>query len=386
MVFAVTKTIRLMALWKPSMKPKEICIIGAGNGGAAIAADMTLAGHHCRLFEFPEYRRNIDPIVESGCIEVTGIARTGTARLRLATTDLAEAVTGADVVMVTTQALAHERVARELAAQLQDGQAVILWPGSGGTLVMRKVWNELGMDRQVLLAEAVTFPYCCRVLNGPGTVNIHRIDGPRMLIAALPAIDTPAVIEALRGTYADRVQPARSILEPALYNVNIIVHPVGALLNMGRIEFSNGEFYMYKEGITPSVKKVIAAMDQERSDLFRALGYQPYSYARIFDDCFNMPFEEFAATSSKGPFNMRDRYVTEDIPMGASLTVSLARKVGVATPTYEAIIHLASVVNGVDYYARGRTLENLNLDAWSPSQLEDYLQSRALASPQSRAG
>ena len=29
---------------------------------------------------------------------------------------------------------------------------------------------------------------------------------------------------------------AVSILEPALYNVNIIVHPVGALLNMGRIE------------------------------------------------------------------------------------------------------------------------------------------------------
>lgn len=355
------------------MNPKTICVIGAGNGGSAIAGDMTLAGHRCRLFEFPEYRRNIDPMIASGSIEVTGIARTGTARLELATTDLAAAVDGADVIMVTTQALAHERTARELAPHVRDGQAVILWPGSGGTLIARKVWNELGMDRRVVLAEGVTFPYCCRCLAGPGTVNIHRIDGPKMLLAALPATDTPAAIEALEGTYADQVQPGRSILEPALYNVNIIVHPVGALLNMGRIEFAKGDFYMYKEGITPSVKMVINAMDQERSSLFRALGYRPYSYDEVFWDCFHMPVDQFAANSSKGPFNMQDRYVTEDIPMGASLTVSLAQKAGVATPTYDAMIHLASVVNRTDYYRAGRTLENLGMADWSLDQFENYL-------------
>ncbi|MBN2291976.1 MAG: NAD/NADP octopine/nopaline dehydrogenase family protein [Pirellulales bacterium] len=360
------------------MKPKEICIIGAGNGGSAIAGDMSLAGHHCRLFEFPEYRENIDPVIASGCIEVTGIARTGTANVHLATTDLAEAVDGAELIMVTTQALAHERTARELAPYLRDGQTVILWPGSGGTLVMRKVWGELGMDRKVVLAEAVTFPYCCRSLNGPGTVNIHRVDGPEILIAALPANKTPAAIAALQGTYATQVKAARSILEPALYNVNIIVHPVGALLNMGRIEFCGGEFYMYKEGITPSVKKVIDAMDHERSNLFEALGYKPYTYTEIFKMCFNMPFEDFAATSSKGPFNMQDRYVTEDIPMGTSLTVSLARKAGVATPTYNAIVHLASVVNDTKYYQVGRTVENLNLDAWSLVELDEYLQTGVL--------
>jgi len=45
------------------MGDKEICIIGAGNGGSAIAGDMTLAGHRCRLFEFPEYAENIKPII-----------------------------------------------------------------------------------------------------------------------------------------------------------------------------------------------------------------------------------------------------------------------------------------------------------------------------------
>jgi len=39
---------------------RRMCIIGAGNAGAAIAGDMTLAGHECRLFEFREYRANLE--------------------------------------------------------------------------------------------------------------------------------------------------------------------------------------------------------------------------------------------------------------------------------------------------------------------------------------
>lgn len=353
---------------------KTICIIGAGNGGSAIAGDMTLAGHQCRLFEFPEYAKNINPVIQSGGIEVTGIARTGFAKVELATVDLGLAVQDSDVIMVTTQALAHERLAREIAPHLKPNQAVILWPGSGGTLVVRKVWDEMGMDTPVVLAEAVTFPYCCRSLNGPGTVNIHRVDGPNMLFAALPASDTAKAVKSLEGTYANMVKPAESILEPALYNVNIIVHPIGALLNMGRIEYSNGEFYMYKEGITPSVKKVIYSMDHERMDLFTRLGYQPYTYDQVFTDCFNMTVQEFAKTSSKGPFNMQDRYVTEDIPMGTTLSLSLGKKFGVQMPTYECIIHLASIVGERDYFSEGRNMQNLGFDQYSQEEFESYLQ------------
>lgn len=93
------------------MSFKEICIIGAGNGGSAIAGDMTLAGHRCRLFEFPEYADNLKPITSQGGIYVTGIARTGFAKIALATFDLSEAIQEADLIMVTTQALAHERMA-----------------------------------------------------------------------------------------------------------------------------------------------------------------------------------------------------------------------------------------------------------------------------------
>jgi opine dehydrogenase len=305
---------------------------------------------------------------------VTGVARVGFARIELATTDLAEAVEGAELIMVTTVALAHARLARELAPLLDDGQVIVLWPGSGGTLEFRAAWDRVGFDQRVFLAEGVSLPYCCRRLEGPGTVNIHRVNGPRLLLAALPATDTPAVLAALEGTYGQVVKPALSVLEPALLNPNIIVHPVGALLNMGRIEYTGGEFYMYKEGITPSVRKVIYAMDAERSALFTALGYKPYSYDEIFRDTIAATTGDFAATSSKGPFSMQDRYVTEDIPMGATLTASLGRKAGIPTPTYDSLIHLASVVNETDFFVTGRNLDNLGLAHLRLDELETYLQ------------
>jgi len=351
---------------------KRIAVIGAGNGGTAIAGDLTLAGHECRLFEFEEWAGNVTAVNEKGGIKVTGVAHTGFAKVALATTDLSAAMDGAELIMVATQALTHTRVAHAIAPLVRDGHVVILWPGSGGSLEIRRVFDELGVKADVLLGEGATFPYCCRRLEGPGTVNIHRIDGPRNQVAALPAARTPELMAALKGVY-DTVVPARSILEPALYNPNIIVHPAGALFNMGRIEHSKGEFWMYKEGITPSVKKIINGMDRERQAIMAALGYPPMTYEQVFTDLFNVSVAEFAVASSKGPFSMQDRYITEDVPMGVTLTASLGRKLGIPTPTYDSIIHVASLVNETDYYRTGRNLANLKLDGLSAAQLNQYV-------------
>ncbi|MGE5139272.1 MAG: hypothetical protein ACM3JD_07420, partial [Rudaea sp.] len=81
---------------------KKIAVIGAGNGGTAMAGDLTLAGHECRLFEFPDWAGNVTAVQDKGGIQVTGVARTGFAPVALATTDMAAAVDGAELIMVTT--------------------------------------------------------------------------------------------------------------------------------------------------------------------------------------------------------------------------------------------------------------------------------------------
>ena len=51
---------------------KNIAVIGAGNGGFAMAGDLTLAGYGINLFELPEFEHNILPVKDSGGIEITG--------------------------------------------------------------------------------------------------------------------------------------------------------------------------------------------------------------------------------------------------------------------------------------------------------------------------
>ena len=60
------------------MGDEKITIIGAGAGGSAIAADLTLAGWDVSLFEFPQFKENIEAIIQLGSrMNDTGYWRDG---------------------------------------------------------------------------------------------------------------------------------------------------------------------------------------------------------------------------------------------------------------------------------------------------------------------
>jgi opine dehydrogenase len=69
----------------------RVAVLGAGNGGLAAAADLTLRGHEVRLFEHPAFREHLVPIRERGGIELIGVA-SGFASVDLVTDDIRSAV------------------------------------------------------------------------------------------------------------------------------------------------------------------------------------------------------------------------------------------------------------------------------------------------------
>ena len=77
----------------------KITTIGAGNGGKALAADMTLAGHEVTLFEFPKFKANIEPIIKRGGIDLVGVGRNGFAGLHAITTDIEEALHNSEMIV-----------------------------------------------------------------------------------------------------------------------------------------------------------------------------------------------------------------------------------------------------------------------------------------------
>ncbi len=108
----------------------RVAVLGAGNGGCAAAADLTLRGFEVRL-----YTRSWDrlaPIVARGGIDITGPAGHGFAPIGCLTDDLITAVQGADVVVicVPTSGLVH--FAPMLGQLLSSDQVVVLNPGHMG--------------------------------------------------------------------------------------------------------------------------------------------------------------------------------------------------------------------------------------------------------------
>lgn len=341
----------------------NVTIIGAGNAGSAAAADLALAGADVTLYELPRFAANLQPIRERGGIElinnrVDGTGRSGLGRVRV-TTDAGEACRGADILFGTTVALAQEEIARTFGPHLGSGQTLLLFTGYGGSLVVQRVLREIGAGEGVLIAEASTLPYLCR-LHGPAQVEMHGKGYKAIPTAALPATRTAELLERTRPYYPMLVA-AESVLEVALLNSNVTRHTVGTLMNIGRIEYSKGEFWIYREGFTPAVFRVFDALDAEKMAILKALVYQPRSFYDYRKLTIDLSLEEQAKTGAKGPSSANTRTLTEDVPMGLVFFASLGEALGVPTPTARALIHLAEVIGETDYWSSGRTLERVGL-------------------------
>jgi opine dehydrogenase len=82
----------------------NITVLGGGNGAFITAADLTLRGHRVKLCELPRLEKNIEGIVQGKTIELQIVGSPGVkggfAQLEVVTTDMKEALSGAEVVLM----------------------------------------------------------------------------------------------------------------------------------------------------------------------------------------------------------------------------------------------------------------------------------------------
>src|SRR4051795_13576880 len=100
------------------MTDTTVAIIGAGIGGVYLAAELGLLGCKLRLHDRDDTR--LADIRARGGIEVEG-ERAGFAASERVSTDLAEAVDGADVIVLVTGGGFQEGATADLAPLLRDG-------------------------------------------------------------------------------------------------------------------------------------------------------------------------------------------------------------------------------------------------------------------------
>jgi len=91
----------------------KITVIGAGNGGLAIASYLALNGHKVNLYSI--FQEELEPIIKKGGIELEGVEE-GFAILNKVTDNIELAIDGADLIMIVTPANAHAKNSQRLCA------------------------------------------------------------------------------------------------------------------------------------------------------------------------------------------------------------------------------------------------------------------------------
>ena len=342
-------------------------VIGAGHGGKAMAAHLALMGFEVTLYN--RTQENVAVIKARGGIELESYegGPRGFGQLGLVTSDIGEALEGADVIMVVVPSTAHAGIAGAAARHLRDGQIVVLNPGrTGGALEFTRVLRNSDCEAKAIVAEAETLIYASRS-DGPAQARLFSIKYS-VPLAALPATRTRQVLEKLRAAYPQFID-GTSVLHTGLNNMGAIFHPALTLLNAGRIESTGGEFQFYIDGVTPSVARLLEVLDRERVTVASALGIRAQTalewlkmaYNASGTDLFEAIHNQPGYEGIMAPRTLQHRYITEDVPMSLVPIAALGQRYGVSVGGIDSVIQQACIVHRTDYWRRGRTLDRLGI-------------------------
>jgi len=355
----------------------HVTILGAGNAGCALAAELSLLGHQVCLYAALTHTKNLDEITQVGGITLEGEMQ-GFCKIDFTTTDLRQALEFADIVFLAIPSFAQVEIIDQVFKLMHHGQTFISLSGNFSALFFQNRLQSLGIKKNVNFGDLNSSVHACRV--NPGA-KVYIFARKQKLVLSLikPDPQTYNLIEALLDRSIIR---GKNILEPGFRNTNTIVHPAPILLNIAWVESRQGDFYFYKEGISPTIADLLEQMDEEKlaiSSMFglkvpRFVDTMKNFYNRQYDNILNFARKSPTHNAIKGtPKTLNTRYTLEDIPFGLVPWFSLASLAGIKVPVTETLIRLACLVYGVDFFTTGRTLEDMGLGELSLTQANQLL-------------
>lgn len=328
-----------------------VAVLGAGAGGLATVAELAQAGWQTRL-----WHRNPSTLAPylSGPVRYEGVLGDGEVVGQQATTDLESALRGVDGAVVSLPAFLHPALFADL-ARLGCRVPVVLSPGhTGGALHFRQVFERFGVPA-CPVAELSTLPYVCRARAGVVTVTGRA---RHLRCGSLPDHDQAAKLAA--ELFGEAVH-FTDVLASSLSNVNLVLHPPGAVAGAAWVESSGGGFRFYVEAMTPGVGRLIDALDRERRELAGLFGH---SLPPLIDEMAligTVP-RELAGTGRSAeaiqageanraimaPPSLSHRYYKEDFAFGLAPFLALATAAGSPAPVAQSLLALGRILVGPD--------------------------------------
>jgi opine dehydrogenase len=354
-------------------------VLGGGNGSFAAAGDFALAGHEVSL-----WRRDAQAVTAHRAagsrILVKDANGRHNVRLDHVTTDIAQAVRDAELILCPTPAFAQKTIAKLLAPHLRDGQVIFLPPGTFGSVIFAAAARDAGNHARVSFAETGTLPWLTRK-HGAFEVAI-TIRAKRLPVGVFPLHAADHAIEVIGRAFPGVIEPCGDALSGALMNAGPIIHPPLIVMNTGPIEHFE-RWDIHKEGTQAAIRRVTDKLDAERIAIREALGYGTphfplaHHYASEGEIWMYGRGSHDRLTDS-GDWRERivlteHRYMREDLQLGLSFLISVAELAGVSTPLANAFVTIGGAICGEDFMKNGRSLESLGLGNLLRTELQTLL-------------
>lgn len=343
----------------------KVSVLGCGNVGVAISADLSLSGHDVTLIKTSGVKSEAFNriLTNSNRVYIKEDNKYSLTRIDNVVTSLSH-VANSDVIILTLPNTYHEQIISKLSDFLKENQIIICICGYMSSLMFKKYCKHLPVIVETTgpylegrielddIKDEVVFRVGCRLTRSP--LSIFQMD------KAFWCMDSIKKLYA--GFSLDY-----STVESALLNPNMVLHTVGAIMSIPRIEYSHGNFCMYREAYShenPATVQLMLALDEEKKNVLKSLGYDPTDIF-VAGGFLGDPMESFFRYSESSdraisPTSIRSRYITEDVSQGLVLMESIAKRIGVEVPITSSLITIAGTALGIDFRATGRTIEQLN--------------------------
>ena len=352
-----------------------VAILGAGNGGASAVVELCQRGFKTRLWN--RSAETLLPFQRAGGIKYTGVFGQSIAAPHLITSNLSDAIEGVDIILICLPTLAHTHIADALAELGANTIPVVLNPGhTGGALEFVAAFHRHNISPPPT-AEFSTLTYVARKPQ-PDTVWITGA-AKHVWVAAMPGGE---VAQTRAKDLYPVAETAGNVIATGLANVNMVLHPPGAILGAAWVETCKGDFTFYVQGLPDGVGRIMAALDGERLAVARAYGHklpdlfaEMQSIGTIESDADNSAGLASAIRGGeanskiKAPDSLAHRYYREDFWYGIKPFLAFAGIAGVDAPVAGSLMKLAELLVGGTKTTEGRSASVMGIDGLNKDEL-----------------
>ncbi len=339
---------------KNQPESNNIAILGAGNGGLALAGYLSSKGHSISLYN--RTFSNIKKLQQNPVITLQNQFNSSS-RLKKVTSNLVDAIDGCKIIFVTTTADAHEDLIKKMEPYRKEEQVVILNPGGVGSVIACQEHSTYPISETNILL------YACRKIN-ENNINIKGIK-KNIFISGISDSNK----KTMKNLFS-QFEFSSSPLETSLNYYNVPAHLPAAYMNLDLIMNSKLDLH-YVDGVTREVADLIECVDEERKEICDNYSVKFNSVKKVILDGYktsgNNMYEIFqnceAYKTTKAPRGLNHRIFFEDIPYGLIPLIDLANIANVKTPNLNKMLSGFNKVK--NFYDGARRINEKQLSNFS---------------------